>query len=230
MRSRYNCPNVVNAARTDVAVPGRFSVVRELGSGGMGKVYEAVDRELALNVALKILHEGDGDAIEQLKHEFRVAADVRHENLVRLGELFEHEHRWCFSMELVEGVDIISYVLRRPKLVTTNDMPTAPRGIRTEERVPWATGIAALFRAALAAPGGATDGVIAELVVAERDCSACGLDLHAAAAIDRRGRLLGGDEGTALVARAAEVARKKEIRRPKRAFAAVAPWPALDQS
>lgn len=80
-------------AGPDVAVPTRFAVVRELGAGGMGKVYEAHDRELDLHVALKILHEGDGDAIEKLKHEFRVAADVRHENLVRLGELFEHEHR-----------------------------------------------------------------------------------------------------------------------------------------
>lgn len=90
---------VVDAARPDVPVPERFAVVRELGAGGMGTVYEALDRDLDLHVALKILHEGDGDAIEKLKHEFRVAADVRHENLVRLGELFEHDHRWCFSME-----------------------------------------------------------------------------------------------------------------------------------
>jgi hypothetical protein len=126
----YNRRDVVDAARPEVAVPRRFAVVRELGSGGMGKVYEALDRELDLHVALKILHEGDGDAIEKLKHEFRVAADVRHENLVRLGELFEHEHRWCFSMELVEGVDIITFVSRRPKLVASQDMPTAPRGMR----------------------------------------------------------------------------------------------------
>jgi eukaryotic-like serine/threonine-protein kinase len=98
----------------------------------MGMVYEVHDRELDLKVALKILHDGDGDAIEKLKHEFRVAADVRHENLVRLGELFEHEHRWCFSMELVDGVDLITFVSRRPKLVASIDAPTAPRGMRLE--------------------------------------------------------------------------------------------------
>jgi hypothetical protein len=124
---------VVDVARPDVAVPSRFAVVRELGAGGMGKVYEAVDRELACNVALKVLHEDDSEAIEKLKHEFRVAADVRHENLVRLGELFEHEHHWCFSMELVDGVDLISYVLKRPKVVTSAELPTAPRGLRVED-------------------------------------------------------------------------------------------------
>jgi eukaryotic-like serine/threonine-protein kinase len=124
---------LVDAARPVVAVPGRFAVIRELGAGGMGKVYEAHDRELAVSVAIKILHEGDGEAIEKLKHEFRVAADVRHENLVRLGELFEHDQRWCFSMELVDGVDLISYVQKRPKLKTSAELPTAPRGIRLED-------------------------------------------------------------------------------------------------
>jgi eukaryotic-like serine/threonine-protein kinase len=121
---------LVDAARPVVAVPGRFAVIRELGAGGMGKVYEAHDRELAVAVAIKVLHEGDGEAIEKLKHEFRVAADVRHDNLVRLGELFEHEHRWCFSMELVDGVDLITYVQKRPKAKPSAELPTAPRGLR----------------------------------------------------------------------------------------------------
>jgi hypothetical protein len=90
--------------------------------------------------------------------------------------------------------------------------------------VPWATGLAALFRASIAAARAVDDRVLADLATAERDCARAGLDLHAAAALDRRGRLLGGDEGAVLVARAAEVAKKKEIRRPERAFAAVAPW------
>jgi len=99
--------------------------VRELGAGGMGKVYEAHDRELDTRVALKILHDADAGAIEQLKHEFRVAADVRHANLVRLGELFEHAHRWFFSMELVEGDDLVNYVTVRPRMRRDN-LPTLP--------------------------------------------------------------------------------------------------------
>ncbi|HUS30121.1 MAG TPA: protein kinase, partial [Kofleriaceae bacterium] len=121
---------MVDAVRADVSVPQRFAIVRELGEGGMGKVYEARDQELAIHVALKILHEGDGEAIEKLKHEFRVAADVRHENLVKLGELFEHGQRWCFSMELVNGVDVITHVARRPRVNVSAEAPTAPRGLR----------------------------------------------------------------------------------------------------
>ena len=121
----------------DVAVPGRFAVVRELGAGGMGTVYEAHDRELDITVALKLLHEGGGEAIEKLKHEFRVAADVRHDNLVRLGELFEHAHRWCFSMELVDGVDLVSHVARRGKPRPRRDAATAPIGETTTGERGW---------------------------------------------------------------------------------------------
>ena len=109
-----------------IAVPDRFSVVRELGAGGMGTVYEAVDRELDVRVALKLMHAEGIEAIEQLKHEFRVAADVRHENLVRLGELFEHGQRWCFSMELVDGVDLMRHVTRREDAPIRDDLPTLP--------------------------------------------------------------------------------------------------------
>src|SRR5262249_12561899 len=44
------------------------------------------------------------------KHEFRSLQDLRHENLVRFGELFEQRGDWFFSMELVQGVDFINYV------------------------------------------------------------------------------------------------------------------------
>src|SRR5688500_18553857 len=92
----------------------------------MGVVYEAIDRELDVRVALKLLHESGGEAIETLKHEFRVAADVHHRNLVRLGELFEHAHRWCFSMERIEGVDLVSHVARRRAQANRLDLATAP--------------------------------------------------------------------------------------------------------
>lgn len=98
-----------------VSLPPRFAVLHELGRGGMGTVYAAHDRELDATVALKVLHESGGEAIEALKREFRVAADVQHANLVRLGELFEHEHRWCFSMELVDGPELLEHVTRRPR-------------------------------------------------------------------------------------------------------------------
>jgi hypothetical protein len=88
----------------------RFEVVRPLGVGGMGAVYEARDRERDTTVALKTLRTTDPDALFYLKNEFRSLQDLRHRNLVSLGELFEVEGRWFFTMELIDGVDLISWV------------------------------------------------------------------------------------------------------------------------
>jgi serine/threonine protein kinase len=89
---------------------GRFRLVRELGAGGMGVVYEAFDRETLTPVALKTLRRAQPEALVQLKREFRAIQDLAHPNLVTLGELIEHEGNWFFTMELVDGVDFISWV------------------------------------------------------------------------------------------------------------------------
>src|SRR5688572_15066600 len=68
----------------------RFALVRSLGQGGFGAVYEAEDRTLGRTVALKTLlpkAAGFAENIERLKHEFRSLADVAHPNLVGLHEL-----------------------------------------------------------------------------------------------------------------------------------------------
>jgi serine/threonine protein kinase len=88
----------------------RFQILRPLGEGGMGAVYEALDREQNARVALKALLKLTPDAIGLFKREFRALQDVRHPNLVSLGELFDVGGRWFFTMELVEGTDFISWV------------------------------------------------------------------------------------------------------------------------
>ncbi len=88
----------------------RFELLSVLGKGGMSIVYEAYDRHLGRKVALKTLCSLGGNELYRLKTEFRVLQEMEHPNLVSLGELFEDRGRWFFTMELVRGVDILTYV------------------------------------------------------------------------------------------------------------------------
>ena len=89
---------------------GRFSIQRRLGQGGFGTVYQAYDRKRDEQVAIKMLHRVDPSALLRFKQEFRALADVRNPNLVRLGELIAHGDEWFFTMELIDGSDLLTWV------------------------------------------------------------------------------------------------------------------------
>ncbi len=91
----------------------RFHVLRCIGRGGMGTVYEARDRERRQSVALKTVLHFDPASLYQFKQEFRTLSGVVHPNLVRLHELVmaEGDHVF-FTMELVRGGDFLRHVHR----------------------------------------------------------------------------------------------------------------------
>src|SRR4051812_40015254 len=88
----------------------RFRILRRVGEGGMGEVYEALDTERGERVALKMLRSATADSIVRFKREFRALQDIHHPNLVTLGELVSEGDRWFFTMELVNGVDFVTWV------------------------------------------------------------------------------------------------------------------------
>lgn len=89
----------------------RFSIVRRLGAGGMGVVYEAFDRERQERVALKTLREFDAAALYRFKHEFRALSAILHRHLIPLYELVGRDDQWFFTMELVENAtDLLAFV------------------------------------------------------------------------------------------------------------------------
>jgi eukaryotic-like serine/threonine-protein kinase len=100
----------LGSARPDFGGTRRFEVVRIVGVGGMGVVYEAFDRERKGRVALKLLRTLGADARLQFKNEFRSLQDIQHPNLVSLGELHEEAGQLFFTMELIRGVDFVVHV------------------------------------------------------------------------------------------------------------------------
>jgi hypothetical protein len=88
------------------AFPLRFQVVRRLGAGGFGEVFEATDTARGGRVALKRLHRADAPSLLRFKTEFRALAATSHPNVVQLYELFVDEAGAFFTMEYVDGVDV----------------------------------------------------------------------------------------------------------------------------
>ncbi|MFN7951072.1 MAG: protein kinase [bacterium] len=88
----------------------RYELVRELGSGAMGIVYLAYDRERRGPVAVKTLRSVEPATLLRLKSEFRELAGIVHPNLVRLHELACADGEWWIAMELVAGVAFTEHV------------------------------------------------------------------------------------------------------------------------
>jgi len=94
----------------DFAGTERFEVLRRIGSGAMGVVYEARDRQYGRRVALKVLKQLEAGTLLRFKQEFRALADATHPNLVRLHELVCEDGVWFVTMELVDGTDFLAWV------------------------------------------------------------------------------------------------------------------------
>jgi eukaryotic-like serine/threonine-protein kinase len=88
----------------------RYDIKEVLGTGGMGVVYRAFDRELQEAVAIKTLRPealgGDGVALERFKQEIRLARKIAHRNVVRTYDLGEVNGTYYLTMEYVEGTSL----------------------------------------------------------------------------------------------------------------------------
>lgn len=89
-------------------IDGRYRIVRQLGKGGMGVVYEAEHVALGKPVAVKFLSAAlrDAEAQARFQREAKIASRIVHEHVVQIFDVGEHDGRAYLVMELVTGRDV----------------------------------------------------------------------------------------------------------------------------
>ncbi len=121
--TRQSVPHGVLSLLTGELFAGRFEVLEEIGSGGMGMVYRALDRELGDQVAIKTLRPEllqDPTLLERFKSEIRLARHISSKHVVRTHDIGERDGVYYLTMEYVEGITV------RELLDTRGRLGTAP--------------------------------------------------------------------------------------------------------
>jgi serine/threonine protein kinase len=94
---------------TGTTFAGRYQIIEELGSGGMGKVYKALDTKIGEKIALKVIKPEialDKRTIERFNNELKLARKIRHKNVCQMFDLGEEKGTHFISMEYVRGEDL----------------------------------------------------------------------------------------------------------------------------
>lgn len=98
---------------------GRYTIVNELGRGGMGVVYKAWEESLQRHVAIKMLadqYSDDESVVARFMREARAVADVHHANIVQVFCVDTHDGQPYFVMEYVEGESLGDCIRRESKV------------------------------------------------------------------------------------------------------------------
>ena len=98
---------------------GRYEIIEELGSGGMGRVYKVLDKEINEEVALKLLNPdiaSDEKTIERFRNELKYARKISHKNVCRMYDINREKDSYFITMEYVPGGDLKTLLNREGPL------------------------------------------------------------------------------------------------------------------
>jgi tetratricopeptide (TPR) repeat protein/predicted Ser/Thr protein kinase len=99
------------------SIGSRYEIVRLLGQGGMGAVYQAHDKELERQVAIKVIRAdmaSNPEILRRFKQELILARQITHKNVIRIFDLGQADGIKFITMEYIEGENL-QVVLRRKK-------------------------------------------------------------------------------------------------------------------
>lgn len=99
----------------DTVLQGRYRIVRQLGKGGMGAVYEAVDERLHRTVALKETLAETDELKRAFEREARLLANLRHPVLPKVIDHFSEDDGQFLVMEFIPGSDLGELLSRRSR-------------------------------------------------------------------------------------------------------------------
>ena len=103
----------VKELATGTTFAGRYQVIEELGTGGMGRVYKVLDTKIKEKVALKLIKPevaSDKETIERFSNELKFARKISQRNVCRMFDLGEAEGAHFITMEYVHGEDLKSMI------------------------------------------------------------------------------------------------------------------------
>ena len=131
------------AAPNEVGALGPYRVAKELGRGGMGAVYAAIDTRLDRRLALKVMlpeFAADAEAKARFLREARAAAKISHDNIVTVYEADERQGVPYIAMQFLVGYPLDQYLKKK-------GAPTVPQVLRIVAEA--AAGLAAAHKIGL---------------------------------------------------------------------------------
>jgi len=98
---------------------GRYEIIEELGTGGMGRIYRVEDTKLKQETALKLIKPeiaSDKKTIERFRNELKIARNIRHKNVCGMYDLGEENGTHYITMEYVRGENLKNMIIMSGQL------------------------------------------------------------------------------------------------------------------